>query len=147
MHTRPVVLTRARADDLHAIFTGSTTIVEGKPAIIYPGICDKSHEGCVSGTALAAAVPKNASDPLYQEWTKAPPGGSPADNPLVNDTQRDPSTAWRTQDGEWRLTTFTGKIYHSWDFIHWSSPPNASDGTVMDKPLFPQGECPVRYFD
>ena len=106
MHTRPAVPTQcARADDLHAIFTGSTTIVEGKPAIIYPGICDKSHEGCVSGTALAAAVPKNASDPLYQEWTKAPPGGTPADNPLVNNTQRDPSTAWRTQDGEWRLTS------------------------------------------
>ena len=119
MHTRLVVLTRARADDLHAIFTGSTTIVEGKPAIIYPGICDKSHEGCVSGTALAAAVPKNASDPLYQEWTKAPPGGTPADNPLVNDTQRDPSTAWQTPAGEWRLTTYDAEIYASKDFSTW----------------------------
>ncbi len=81
--------------DLHAIYTGSTTIVDGKPVIIYPGICDQSHVGCVSGTALAAAVPANTSDPLYQHWTKAPPGGTGADNPLVNNTQRDPSTAWR----------------------------------------------------
>ena len=47
------------------------------------------------------------------------------------------SFACRTKAGEWRLTTFTGKIYHSWDYIHWSSPPNGSD-----VPLFPQGECP-----
>eukprot|EP01050_Picozoa_sp_SAG11_P009123 SAG11_NODE_839_length_6916_cov_7.427314_2_plen_408_part_00 len=87
-------------------------------------------------------MPKNESDPLYQDWLKAPPGGSLADNPLVNNTQRDPSSAWQTKAGEWRLTTFTGRVYHSWDFVRWSSPPNASDGTVMDKPLFPQGECP-----
>ena len=43
----------------------------------------------------------------------------------------------RTKAGEWRLTTFTGKVYHSWDYIHWASPPNGSD-----VPLFPQGECP-----
>ena len=31
-------------------------------------------------------------------------------NPIVNGTQRDPSTAWQTAAGEWRLTNYEGKV-------------------------------------
>ena len=34
----------------------------------------------------------------------------------VNNTQRDPSTAWQTKAGEWRLTTYDGLVYRSMDF-------------------------------
>eukprot|EP00294_Goniomonas_avonlea_P016037 CAMPEP_0114543504 /NCGR_PEP_ID=MMETSP0114-20121206/2390_1 /TAXON_ID=31324 /ORGANISM="Goniomonas sp, Strain m" /LENGTH=606 /DNA_ID=CAMNT_0001727845 /DNA_START=18 /DNA_END=1838 /DNA_ORIENTATION=+ len=124
----PVALWNDQWYDLAAVFTGSTTIVDGKPVIVYPGICDKSHEGCETGTALAIAVPENPSDPLLTNWTK------PSYNPVVNNTQRDPSTAWQTSDGEWRLTTYDGLVYNSWNFVHWEH--------LGTNPIFPVGECP-----
>jgi hypothetical protein len=33
----------------------------------------------------------------YINWSK------PSYNPIINNTQRDPSTAWQTPDGEWRI--------------------------------------------
>eukprot|EP01050_Picozoa_sp_SAG11_P005211 SAG11_NODE_358_length_10235_cov_5.689917_9_plen_228_part_00 len=87
--------------DLHAVYTGSTTIVgSGEPVIIYPGICDRTHPGCPQswGVALAAAVPTNASDPFLECWEKRSPGpsGSPKDNPfqIGNEPLKDPSSAW-----------------------------------------------------
>lgn len=105
---------RRQPYDRAAIFTGSTTIVDGKPVIVYPGLCIKTeYPNCQTGTLLAVAIPANASvlqqscgilmpqqDPLYVNWTK------PSYNPIVNNTQRDPSTAWQSPAGEWRLTTY-----------------------------------------
>ena len=40
-----------------AIFTGSTTIVDGKMVIIYPGLCVKGIEpDCDTGTLLASTA-------------------------------------------------------------------------------------------
>jgi hypothetical protein len=50
-----------------------------------------------------------------EAWTKD--WGGP--NPIVNNTQRDPSAAWRTPDGEWRFTTFDQMVYGSLDFVTW----------------------------
>lgn len=59
-------------DDV-AIYTGSTTIVNGTPTIVYPGLCapkpswphcDGSQDQC----HLAVAVPTNDSGPLCREW-------------------------------------------------------------------------------
>ena len=46
-------------------------------------------------------------NPLLRAWVKS------RANPVVNDTQRDPSGAWRTAHGEWRLTTFDAMLYAS----------------------------------
>jgi hypothetical protein len=84
--------------DEQAIFTGSATIVDGKPVLVYPGLCTPGRfPGCDTGTVLGLAVPANASDPLYTNWTKSPL------NPIVNSAGRDPrlvparSTAFRAR--------------------------------------------------
>jgi hypothetical protein len=53
----------------------------------------------------AQAVPANyATDELLTNWSK------PDYNPIMENTQRDPSTPWRTPAGEWRLRTFDSKV-------------------------------------
>ena len=115
---------------IQAIFTGSTTVVDGKPKFVYPGLCskgDQSWPDCHTGTGLAIAVPANESDPLYTKWMKT--------GVIMNNTQRDPSTAWQDPTTmEWRLTTFGGTVYGSMDFKTWY-PSNGTSG-------FHAGECP-----
>jgi len=76
--------------DNEAIFTGSATIVNGVPTMVYPGLCNKQDwPACGTGTLLAIALPADhANDPTLTNWTK------PSYNPVVENTQRDPSTAW-----------------------------------------------------
>lgn len=54
--------------DAVAIFSGSTTIVDGKPVIVYPGLCNKTN--CPHGSTYAVAVPADPSDPTYTNWSK-----------------------------------------------------------------------------
>ena len=125
----PVAIWNDMPYDSGAIFTGSATVVDGKVVQIYPGICRKKDwDNCVTGTNFNIAYPKNASDPLYVEWEK------PSMNPIVNNTQRDPSTAWKSKYGEWRLTSYDTNSYGSKDFIHWYK--------IGKQPGFPVGECP-----
>ena len=95
----PVAVWNDMAYDSVAIYTGSATIVNGVPTMVYPGLCTKHNwTRCNTGTLLAVAVPADhAGDPLLTNWSK------PSYNPIVNNTQRDPSTAWQTAAGEWRL--------------------------------------------
>ena len=79
------------------MFTGSATVVDGKPFLIYPG--NIQH-----GFDLAMCVPADPADPLYTNWTKdRRPGFDVAANPIVANTSDDPSTAWSTVHGEWRF--------------------------------------------
>ena len=96
--------------DRIALFTGSATIVDGLPYMIYPGLCNRTEPlefaGCTTGYVYAQAVPANASDPLMRRWAKADAAGVAqpiAPNPIVNGTGDDPSSAWRTPFGEWRF--------------------------------------------
>lgn len=124
----PVAIWNDQSYDNEAIFTGSTTVVNGKPIIVYPGLCnDHDWPNCTTGTNLNVAVPTDPTDPLYINWSK------PSYNPIVNNTQRDPSTAWLTPAGEWRFTTYDTMIYTSTDFVHWSE---------IGKLDFEQAECP-----
>ena len=127
----PVAVWNDQKYDSVAIYTGSASIVGGVPTMIYPGLCTKHNwSSCDTGTLLALAVPADhAGDPLLTNWTK------PSFNPIVNNTQRDPSSAWQTAAGEWRLTNFEGKIYSSPDFVTWA----AADGGAA---LFSEAECP-----
>jgi sucrose-6-phosphate hydrolase SacC (GH32 family) len=72
----PVAIWNDQWYDAVAIFSGSTTIVDGKPVIVYPGLCNKTN--CPKGSTYDAAVPANPADPLLTNWTK------PSYNPLVN---------------------------------------------------------------
>ena len=104
----PVAIWNDQYYDNSAIYTGSTTIVNGKPVVVYPGMCScKGTPGganCCNngkgGATYVMAVPKNASDPFYTEWSKTGEvNGKPFVNPILNNTGDDPSTAWRTKQG------------------------------------------------
>ena len=83
--------------------TGSTTMVGGQPVIVYPGGCRNGiktgpHAG--AGSAYSIAVPEDPSDPLAKNWTRL--------KPIINNTDNDPSEAWQTTHGEWRLVGHSG---------------------------------------
>ena len=88
----PVALWNDEYYDSKALYTGSTTMVDGNPVLVYPGISDPP-----TGGTLNVAVPANRSDPLLEKWAKS------AANPLMTGTSDDPSTAWLTAQGEWRF--------------------------------------------
>ena len=132
--------------DNEAIFTGSALVLDGAgpggkgPGIvqIYPGLCNKGDwPACATGTLLAQAVPANyATDALLTNWTK------PSYNPIVESTQRDPSTPWKTPSGEWRLRTYDQMVYGS------ASDEDLLAGkwyTIGKSDDFRQCECPSFY--
>ena len=127
----PVSIWNDHPYDEHAIYTGSATVVDGRVVQVYPGLCyPQFSDNCPGGTNLAIAVPANVTDPLQTNWTK----DAFATNPIVNNTGRDPSTAWQTPAGEWRLTTFDTIIMGSMDFKSWYR--------IGKQPGFVEGECP-----
>ncbi|KAL5710597.1 beta-fructofuranosidase [Ranunculus cassubicifolius] len=109
--------------DINGTWSGSATILPGnKPVIMYTGINGMNHQ------VQNVAYPKNSSDPLLREWVK------PSYNPVIypnrymNQTAfRDPTTAWRTKDGKWKVavghkrnTRGKVEIYTSTDFKTWT---------------------------
>ena len=137
---------RITSYDNEAIYTGSAVVLDGagpggkgRGVIqIYPGLCNKNDwAGCRTGTLLAQAVPADyANDALLVNWTK------PTYNPIVENTQRDPSTPWKTPAGEWRLRTYDSMVYGA-----------ASDADVVSGKWYTIGksksfrtcECPSFY--
>ena len=127
----PVSIWNDHPYDEHAIYTGSATVVDGQVVQVYPGLCyGKFSDYCPGFTNLAIAVPADPTDPLQTNWSK----DTYTVNPIVNNTGRDPSTAWQTPAGEWRLTTFDTVIMGSMDFKSWYR--------IGKQPGFPVGECP-----
>jgi sucrose-6-phosphate hydrolase SacC (GH32 family) len=112
--TTPFTVTKY---DNEAIYTGSAQIFDGAgpggkgPGIvnIYPGLCNKNDwPQCGTGTLLAQAVPADyAGDELLVNWTK------PSYNPIMENTERDPSSPWKTPFGTWRLRTFNQHVYEA----------------------------------
>ncbi|KAF4371239.1 hypothetical protein F8388_020966 [Cannabis sativa] len=108
--------------DINGCWSGSATVLPGnKPVIMYTGI-DKSIRQIQN-----YAIPKNASDPYLREWIK------PKNNPIAIPDKsenasafRDPTTAWKGEDGHWRMVV-GGKrnrrgmahLYRSKDFKTW----------------------------
>ena len=135
----PVAIWNDMPYDRYAIYSGSATIVDGVPHIIYPGLClhsewpaDRRTRYC---TNFVAAVPSDHSnDVLLENWSK------PEYNPIVNGSSKDPSEAWQTSTttsspAEWRFSDNTGEIFSSEDgFQHWRSV-----GVLHG---IPEGDCP-----
>ena len=67
-----MILAGPAAWDSNAIFTGSVTIVNGRPVVVYSGRGPKG--------GYCTATPANGSDPLYKTWSKT----DWADNPVMN---------------------------------------------------------------
>ncbi|XP_076938167.1 fructan 6-exohydrolase-like [Bidens hawaiensis] len=108
--------------DIKGCWSGSVTILPGnKPVVLYTGINSKNQQ------VQNLATPKNLSDPFLKEWVKY------VGNPLITPPQgvqrdkfRDPSTAWKGKDGNWRVVIGglrnnlgVAILYRSKDFIHW----------------------------
>ena len=85
----PIAIWNDQPYDNIAIFTGSTTIVNGVPHIIYPGLCNTTYyPECETGIVAAIAIPSDMNDPFFTNWTK------PDYNPIIKNSSRDPTTAW-----------------------------------------------------
>jgi sucrose-6-phosphate hydrolase SacC (GH32 family) len=142
-----------------SIFSGSATVgSDGVPRMVYPGMCASAcahghmhpptdcYEECKTGFSYGLVVPANLSDPLYTEWTK-----TAVDNPIVNNTGLDPSSAWQTKSGEWRFvgngraeatgcpgnaTLQTTPIYGSMDLVTFYK---------IGCTSLPAGDCPTLF--
>ncbi|MFS8030462.1 putative glycosidase [Helianthus anomalus] len=109
--------------DINGCWSGSATILPGnKPVMLYTGLDTENRQ------VQNLAVPKDLSDPHLREWVKH------TGNPIINvpdgikhDDFRDPSTAWRADDGKWRIIVGSRRegtgmafLYRSEDFVNWS---------------------------
>jgi beta-fructofuranosidase len=130
--------------DINGCWSGSATILPGnKPVILYTGVDTQNCQ------VQNYAIPANYSDPYLREWVK------PDNNPLVVPGEgmnasafRDPTTAWRGKDGQWRILVGSKRkhrgmafLYRSKDFVNWVQarhPLHSSANTGM-------WECPEFY--
>ena len=105
----PVSIWNDEPYDENGIWTGSTTRSSTANR------SSSTRAGARSGLTLPGASPppitqwpcrltRQTRHPTYTNWTKDKSEGiSIATNPIVNGTSDDPSTAWQTPYGEWRL--------------------------------------------
>ncbi|XP_061366764.1 beta-fructofuranosidase, insoluble isoenzyme 1-like isoform X2 [Gastrolobium bilobum] len=114
----------SKSFDKFGCWSGSATIIPGKgPVILYTGIIDEKNT-----QVQCYAMPENASDPLLRKWVK-PDQFNPivVAEPGVNGSAfRDPTTAWWSEDGHWRMLVGSRRkhrgmsyLYRSKDFVKW----------------------------
>ena len=103
--------------DINGIWTGSTSIVNGVPIIIYTGINQNNAQ------VQCQARPANLSDPTLTEWIKW------STNPLITSPNgRDPSTAFQDDRNNYYLIYGFGTdelggqavLFTSQDFVNWT---------------------------
>ncbi|KAL8114456.1 hypothetical protein AgCh_021351 [Apium graveolens] len=95
----PVAMVTDQWYDVNGVWTGSATILpDGQIVMLYTGSTNESVQ------VQNLAYPADPSDPLLIEWVKYP------DNPVLVPPPgidfkdfRDPTTAWLTPEGTWRL--------------------------------------------
>jgi len=116
----PIALAPDQPYDINGIFTGSTTIVDGVPVIIYTGITTDNKQ------VQCQARPANISDPTLTNWTKL------SFNPLITQPNgRDPATAFQDDKNNYYLiygygtaelggqaVIFTSKDFVNWTYLH-----------------------------
>lgn len=104
----PLAMVADQWYDINGVWTGSATLLpNGQIMMLYTGSTKESVQ------VQNLAYPANLSDPLLINWVKFP--GNPVLYPPsginVKDF-RDPTTAWLTSQGKWRLT-IGSKVNHS----------------------------------
>ncbi|XAR71807.1 Beta-fructofuranosidase [Bertholletia excelsa] len=95
----PIAMVPDQWYDVNGVWTGSATILpDGQIVMLYTG----DTKDFVQVQNLA--YPANLSDPLLLNWVKyegnpvlVPPAG------IDKNDFRDPTTAWQTRDGKWRI--------------------------------------------
>ncbi|TKY53112.1 Beta-fructofuranosidase, insoluble isoenzyme 1 [Spatholobus suberectus] len=110
--------------DKYGCWSGSATVLPGKgPVILYTGVIDKQ-----SNEVQCYAIPENTSDPFLRKWVK-PDISNPiivAEHNMNGSVFRDPTTAWWSRDGHWRMLIGGRRknrgmayLYRSKDFVKW----------------------------
>ena len=116
----PIALVPDQSYDINGVWTGSTTIVDGIPVIIYTGISNERKQ------VQCQARPSNLSDPTLTNWTKV------SFNPLItNPNGRDPATSFQDDQNNHYLiygygtdelggqaVLFTSKDFLNWTYLH-----------------------------
>ncbi|OWM71834.1 hypothetical protein CDL15_Pgr017717 [Punica granatum] len=96
----PIAMNTDQWYDQNGVWSGSATILpDGQVILLYTGSSNESVQ------LQNLAYPANLSDPLLVEWVKHP--GNPILTPprgIGKKDFRDPTTAWRTSQGKWRIT-------------------------------------------
>ncbi|KAG4913544.1 hypothetical protein JHK86_053977 [Glycine max] len=110
--------------DKFGCWSGSATIVPGKgPVILYTGVVDDKQT-----QVQCYAVPEDLNDPLLRKWVK-PDKFNPilvANKGVNGSAFRDPTTAWWSKDGHWKILVGSRRkrrgiayLYRSKDFMTW----------------------------
>ncbi|CAN8275913.1 unnamed protein product [Cochlearia groenlandica] len=116
----PIAMVPDHWYDANGVWTGSATFLDdGSIVMLYTGCTDKFEQ------VQNLAYPEDPNDPLLVKWTKS------SNNPVLlkppgidGKDFRDPTTAWKTSSGEWRITigskidrTGVSLVYDTKDFI------------------------------
>nr|AAG36943.1 acid invertase [Brassica oleracea] len=115
----PLAMAADQWYDANGVWTGSATFLEdGSIVMLYTGSTDKSVQ------VQNLAYPEDLNDPLLLKWVKFP--GNPVLVPppgILPKDFRDPTTAWKTSAGKWRITigskinrTGISLVYDTTDF-------------------------------
>ncbi|KAK4403491.1 Beta-fructofuranosidase, soluble isoenzyme I [Sesamum angolense] len=127
--------------DINGVWTGSATILpDGRIMMLYTGgTHDLEQVQCL-------AYPANLSDPLLLEWVKYPNNPVMVPPPGIgHEDFRDPTTAWRSPDGDkWRVTIGSkvnkigiSLVYETADFFKYE----LLDGYLHEVPGTGMWEC------
>ncbi|KNA16664.1 hypothetical protein SOVF_087020 [Spinacia oleracea] len=115
----PIAMVADRWYDFNGVWTGSATILpDGQIVMLYTGSTNESVQ------VQNLAYPANLSDPLLREWVKYPDNPVLVPPPGIHKLDfRDPTTAWLTSEGKWRITigskinkTGISLVYETTDF-------------------------------
>ncbi|CAF2792050.1 unnamed protein product [Rotaria sp. Silwood2] len=113
----PNALAPDQTYDINGIWTGSTSIIDGVPIIIYTGINETNAQ------VQCQARPANVTDPTLTQWIKWP------SNPIITSPNgRDPSTAFQDDPNNYYLIYGFGSdelggqavLFTSRDFVNWT---------------------------
>ncbi|KAE9597708.1 putative beta-fructofuranosidase [Lupinus albus] len=96
----PLAMVNDQWYDINGVWTGSATVLpNGQVIMLYTGSTNDSVQ------VQNLAYPADPSDPLLLDWIKYP--GNPVLFPppgIGYKDFRDPTTAWLTSEGKWRIT-------------------------------------------
>ncbi|KAH7549583.1 hypothetical protein ACOSP7_025565 [Xanthoceras sorbifolium] len=115
----PLAMVADQWYDINGVWTGSATILpDGQLIMLYTGSTNESVQ------VQNLAYPADPSDPLLIDWVKY--SGNPVLVPppgIAAKDFRDPTTAWYTSEGKWRITigskinkTGISLVYDTTDF-------------------------------